>query len=302
MKPNPILKKLGFSEKDRIVIIHADDLGMCQASVSACRKLFEVKRISSAAVMVPCPWFLSAAGLVEADPDIDLGVHATLTSEWKSYRWRPISTSDPESGLIDGQGYFYHSSQLVQENADPLSVKHEINAQIDSAIKQGISPTHIDTHMGTVAHPKFMFDYINAGLSKKIPPMLFRLKKEEWVTVGLDKASAEIVETFLMNLENQGIPILDGMRTIPLDQPDNRYDQAVELFKSIPVGVTHFIIHPAEDTPEIRAITPDWRARVADFELFYDENIHKFLLNEGIHVIGYQNLKNIYPQSDIIIS
>ncbi len=291
MKPNPILKKLGFSDQDRVVIIHADDMGMCQASVSACKKLFEVKGISSAAIMVPCPWFLAAAKLTEENSDLDLGVHITLTSEWKSYRWGPISTRDLASGLIDEEGYFYHSSQQVQETASSEFVKNEINAQINRAIKQGISPTHIDTHMGTVAHPKFMFDYINAGLSRKIPPMLFRLKKEEWVTIGLDEASAEVVESYLMNLENQGVPMLDGMRTIPLDRPANRYNQAEDVFKSLPSGVFHFIIHPAEDTSELRSITPDWQARVADFELFSEEKIHTFLKNEGIHVIGYQDLK-----------
>ena len=177
MKPNPLLKKLGFSNTDRGIIIHADDLGMCQSTITACKELFEVSGISSAAIMVPCPWFLSAAKLQRDLQNVDIGVHITLTSEWKDYRWRPISTLDPESGLLDSQGFLYSKSDAFQKSANPIYVREEINSQINKAISEGISLTHIDTHMGAVAHPKFMFDYINAGLGRKIPPMLFGCRK-----------------------------------------------------------------------------------------------------------------------------
>lgn len=302
MNPNPALKKLGFSNIDRVVIIHADDLGMCQSTITACNVLFETSGISSAAVMVPCPWFLSAARLQEDLKDVDLGVHITLTSEWDDYRWRPISTSDRESGLFDSQGYFHSSSNEVQNNANPLFVREEMIAQINRALVEGIEPTHIDTHMGAVAHPKFMFDYINAGISRKIPPMLFRLTKDEWMNIGLDGVSASLIEKLLLNLEEQGVPLLDHLRSIPLDKPYNRFEQAVNIFESLPAGLTHFIIHPAEETPELKAITPDWESRVGDFHLFRDEAIHHFLRDNGIHIIGYEALKSIFPNSDIILS
>ena len=302
MNPNPLLKKLGFSNNDRVVIIHADDLGMCQSTITACKALFETSGITSAAVMVPCPWFLSAANLQEDLKYVDLGVHITLTSEWDEYRWRPISTSDKESGLFDTQGYFHSSSSEVQNNANPVFVREEMIAQINKAMVEGIVPTHIDTHMGAVAHPKFMFDYINAGISRKIPPMLFRLTKDEWVNIGLDDTSASIVEMFLKKLEEQGVPLLDHLRSIPLDRPDNRFEQAVNIFEKLPAGVTHFIIHPAEETPELKAITPDWQSRVGDYHLFRDRAIHHYLKDNGIQIIGYDALKHVFPNSDIILS
>lgn len=302
MNPNPLLKKLGFSNHDRVVIIHADDLGMCQSTITACNELFEMSGISSAAVMVPCPWFLSAARLQGEVKHVDLGVHVTLTSEWKEYRWRPISTNDIESGLFDTQGYFHARSKEVQNNGNPAFVREEINAQINKAISAGIVPTHIDTHMGAVAHPKFMFDYINAGLSRKIPPMLFRLTKNEWMNIGLDETSAAMVEMFLINLEQQGVPLLDHLRSIPLDMPDNRFEQAIDIFEALPPGITHFIIHPATETPELKAITPDWISRVSDFQLFRGKEIHNYMKNNGIHVVGYQNVKSAFPISDIILS
>lgn len=302
MNPNPLLKKLGFSNNDRVVIIHADDLGMCQSTITACKELFEMSGISSAAVMVPCPWFLSATRLQRDVENIDLGVHITLTSEWKEYRWRPISTIDVESGLFDSQGYFHKSSKGVQNYGNPVFVRDEMNAQINLAMSEGILPTHIDTHMGAVAHPKFMFDYINAGLSRKIPPMLFRLTKEEWMKIGLDESSATMVEMFLLSLEEQGIPLLDHLRSIPLEIPDNRLGQAKDIFQTLTPGITHFIIHPAFETPELKAITPDWMSRVGDYQLFREEEIHDYLKNIGIHVIGYQDVKSAFPISDIILS
>lgn len=302
MNPNPLLKKLGFSNDDRVVIIHADDVGMCQATISACEKLFLNVGITSAAVMVPCPWFLAAVDMINRLDKFDLGVHLTLTSEWDTFRWRPISSCDPVSGMIDSQGYFHKKSADVFELANETNVKIEINKQIDKAIEEGIVPTHIDTHMGSVAHPKFMFDYILAGVSRKIPPMVFRLTKDEWVKIGLDDQSATLIEGFLMNLEEQGIPLLDHLRSIPLDQPQNRFEQAKSIFKELPPGITHFIIHPAEETPEIKYITKDWECRVGDYQLFMEQKMQHFLKDQGINLIGYKEIKDKFPISDSILS
>ena len=111
MQPNPVLKKLGFSNDDRVIIIHTDDIGMCQASVDAFADLVDFGLISSGAVMVPCPWFLEAAKFAVAHPEADLGAHMTLTSEWETYRWGPVSTRDPETGLMDEEGFFHKRSE-----------------------------------------------------------------------------------------------------------------------------------------------------------------------------------------------
>ena len=302
MKPNPLLKKLGFSNDDRVVIIHADDLGMCQSTITACEKLFLGGGITSAAVIVPCPWFLAVVDMKNKLKNYDIGVHLTLTSEWNAYRWRPISTSDPQSGMIDSQVYFHKKSEDVFALANPGDVKIEMNKQIEKAIEEGIIPTHIDTHMGSVAHPKFMFDYIQAGVSRKIPLMVFRLTKEEWIIIGLDEPSATLIEGFLMNLEEQGVPLLDHLRSMPLDQPLNSYEQAKSVFSDLPAGITHFIIHPAEETPELKAITPDWECRVGDFQLFMEQKMHQYFKDHGIHLIGYNEIKTNFPISDSILS
>ena len=98
MQPNPVLKKLGLAPDDRVLIIHADDVGMCQASLAAYADLVDLGLVSSASTMVACPWFPATAAYCRehAGENVDMGVHTTLTSEFVGYRWGPISTRDAE--------------------------------------------------------------------------------------------------------------------------------------------------------------------------------------------------------------
>jgi predicted glycoside hydrolase/deacetylase ChbG (UPF0249 family) len=293
ISPNPVLKKLGLKNDDRVAIIHTDDIGMCQASVDAFADLNEVGIISSGAVMVPCPWFLHAAGYARQNEKADLGVHLTLTSEWSTYRWGPISTRDPASGLVDEEGYFYHRSEPAQEHGDPTAVEAELNAQVSRAIQAGIVPTHIDTHMGTVAHPKFMGIYVQLALKFHLPPMIFRLDEAGWLAAGLDPEFAKMAALFVQQLESSGLPLLDVLGGMPLDTDNDRLERTKQAFSDLKPGITHFIIHPSKDTPELRTITPDWRCRVADYRDFMNEELRRHIEKTGVHIIGYRAIKNL---------
>jgi len=293
--PNPVLKKLGLADNDRVVIIHTDDIGMCQASVEAFADLNEAGIISSGAVMVPCPWFLHAANYARQHPQVDLGIHLTLTSEWKTYRWGPVSTRDPASGMVDEEGYFYHLTAPAQEHGDPAAVELELTAQVERALKAGIVPTHIDTHMGVVAHPKFMNSYIPLARKHGLPPMLFRLDEAGWQAVGLEPEFAQLVVTFMQQLEESGMPLLDALGGMDLDTDENRLERTKQAFSDLQPGITHFIIHPSKDTPELRAITPDWRCRAADYQDFMNEELRQHIQKIGVHVIGYRALKELMP-------
>src|SRR5512133_2008357 len=122
MTPNPFLKKLGYSDTDRLVILHTDDIGMCQASLQAFQDLWDFGTISTGAVMVPCPWFPATAEFCRKHPEVDMGVHATLNAEWENYRWGPVSPRNPESGLMDKDGYLHQWHAGVFENAKPEAV------------------------------------------------------------------------------------------------------------------------------------------------------------------------------------
>ena len=301
MQPNPVLKKLGFADSARVVIIHVDDVGMCQASVDAFAELWDFGLVSSGAVMVPCPWFLEAAKYAREHPDADMGVHLTLTSEWETYRWRPISTLDPQTGLLDEAGFFHQRTQQVQEKADPEAVRTELVTQIERAKAAGMQPTHADTHMGTVAHTKFMQGYLQTAMEFEMPPMMLRMDKVGWQRVEseyegavIDQDTMAFVMQMINTLEEMGVPLLDNIEGMPLDSnPTQRLEEAKDLFNNLPSGITHLIIHAAKDTPELRAITPDWGCRVADYETFLKDELRRFINQIGVQVIGYRDLQQL---------
>ena len=294
MTPNPFLKKLGYSDTDRLVIIHTDDIGMCHASVQAFKDLWTFGTITSGAVMVPCPWFPAVAQMCRENPEIDMGVHATLNAEWESYRWGPVSTRDPESGLLDADGYFNQWHQAVYDNAKPEAVEREVNAQIERALAAGIDVTHVDSHMGTVMNPKFIQSYIQAAANRLLPNMLPRMDATGMDMVGMNADERQAYEPIMQQLESMGVPMLEGIVSMPLDQPNpnGQMNIAKDLLGNLPVGITHFIFHPSIDTAELRSIAPDWESRVSNYNTFMSDELKKFIEGEDIHLIGYRQIRD----------
>jgi predicted glycoside hydrolase/deacetylase ChbG (UPF0249 family) len=291
--PNPILKKLGLSYKDRVAVIHADDIGMCQATLPAISDLFDFGLVSSAAIMAPCPWFQGAARYAREHPEADFGVHLTLTSEWDHYRWAPLSTRDPASGLLDSEGYFPRTEASVQEAAAPEVVAVELEAQIQHALKAGIVPTHADAHMGTLFHPRYLSVYFEAALKHGLPPLMTRLGEDQLRDLGLDAETAAAVMGAAGAMEARGVPLYDQITGMPLDNHENRLETAQALFDALPAGLSYFILHPSVDTPELREIAPDWRCRVADYNTFSNPQLKKHIDGQGIHIIGFRKLQQL---------
>src|SRR3954470_8351299 len=127
MTSNPALRELGFSDGDRVVVVNADDVGMCGATVDAFFDLIDSGLASSGSAMVPCPWFPAVAARCRerAAGSVDIGVHLTLTCEWDLYRWGPLSTRDPRSGLVDDEGYFFRNADLWT-GLDPAAARTEM--------------------------------------------------------------------------------------------------------------------------------------------------------------------------------
>lgn len=217
MTPNPLLKKLGYSDTDRLVIIHTDDIGMCQASVQAFKDLWAFGTITSGAVMVPCPWFPATAQMCRENPEMDMGVHATLNAEWENYRWGPVSTRDQSSGLMDAQGYFHQENEIVYQNARPEAVVIEVNAQIEKALAAGIDVTHVDSHMGTILNSLFIQSYIQAAASRQLPNMLPRTNAKGIELMGVSSEELTMYEPIMAQLESMGIPMLEGIVSMPLE-------------------------------------------------------------------------------------
>jgi predicted glycoside hydrolase/deacetylase ChbG (UPF0249 family) len=291
MSPNPFLKKLGCSESDRLVIIHTDDIGMCHASVQAFRDLWAFGTITSGAVMVPCPWFPAVAQMCRENPEIDMGVHATLNAEWETYRWGPLSTREAGSGLMDEAGYFHQGHQAVYDNARPEAVAAEVNAQIERALAAGIDVTHVDSHMGTIMSLLFIHSYVQAAAGRLLPNLLQRTDAKGLEMMGGSPEERMAYAPVMQQLEAMGLPMMDGLFSMPLDQPEGQMEIAKDLLGNLPEGITHFILHPSIDAAELRAIAPDWESRVENYNTFMSDELKKFLEREDLRLIGYRDIR-----------
>jgi predicted glycoside hydrolase/deacetylase ChbG (UPF0249 family) len=290
---NPALKKLGFDKHDRALIIHADDLGMYHGAVPAFVDLLEFGLVSSAAVMVPCPWFQQVAAFCGEHPEIDMGVHLTLNSEWEEYRWGPISTRDPASGMLDGQGYFHPLVAATEAQADTQAVAAELRAQIARARGAGIDITHIDSHMGALARPRFVPLYIEMALENQVALPFRRGNQADPDAAGALHGLAAYDARLTPELEERGVPMIDALIGLPLGGPPDHVTIAKQMIDELQPGLTLMILHPSLDTPELRAMAPDWRSRVANYEALRSTEVRDHVRRSGVQIISYRPLRDL---------
>jgi hypothetical protein len=106
------------------------------------------------------------------------------------------------------------------------------------------------------------------------------------------------LEETVQELEARGIPLIDYATMLPLDQPQDRIAQARLMFEALPAGLTHFVLHPATDTPELRAIAPDWPSRVADYQAFASRELWEHVRRSGVQIIGYRELRGLIQEKE----
>src|SRR5438874_3027613 len=155
-----LLERLGYPPDAKLLIVHADDLGMAHSVNMASIKALETGLVSSASIMIPCPWFPEIAAYARSHPEADLGLHLTLTSEWSLYRWGPVLSKERAASLFDQNGYLYLTEDVAAAHISAREAEAEIRAQIERARAYGIQPTHLDSHMGTLYQNKELFDVL----------------------------------------------------------------------------------------------------------------------------------------------
>ncbi len=291
---NPYLRALGFGQDDRVAIIHADDIGMCHATIPILDDLF-AGSVTSCALMVPCPWFAEAAVWAATNSSADVGVHLTLTSEWDRYRWGPLSTIDPASGLLDADGFFFRSTAEAQAHAAPEAVGVELERQVARALAAGVAPTHVDSHMGTVFHPELLPYYLAAGANIGAPAMVPRASESAKRMAPTDNTAAWSL-TVTAELERAGLPLIDHIVGMPLDTVGDRVAIAKEILGDLPAGLSYVILHPAADTPELRAICDDAEARIADYHAFSGAAMRDMVRQSGVQTIGFGAIQRVLRQ------
>lgn len=278
-----LAERLGYSADTKLLIVHADDLGMAHSVNAASIKAFETGLVNSGSIMIPCPWVPEIAAYARKNPQADLGLHLTLTSEWRHFRWGPVVPKDRVISLLDSDGYFRLTESEAATYANVKEVELEIRGQIEWARRLGIQPTHLDSHMGTLYQTKDLFEtLLRVGRENKLP---VRISKE-W--------SSRI--PFLTSILKDDDVVIDRVLDInPEVKPDKWANFYSDALKNLKPGVTELVVHLAYDDAEMQAATfdhPDWGAawRQRDFDFFTSEAFRKLLSENQIKLITWREL------------
>jgi predicted glycoside hydrolase/deacetylase ChbG (UPF0249 family) len=238
--------------------------------------------------MMPCSWVSEMAEWAKAHPEKDLGLHLTLTSEWKHYRWRPLADQSRVKGLIDPEGYVWRDVRSTATHASAQEVEIELRAQIERAKLYGIQFTHVDTHMGTLyARPDYFEVYTKLAKEYNVPCMLPRPTPEAEAELKGYPITAEM----LKQKEASGHRLLDRLVTgVPGRNTQERRESYRKFIRELKPGVTKLIIHLAKDDAEIRSVTGSWEYRWADFQFWTSAEAKDLLAENHVRLFTYREL------------
>jgi predicted glycoside hydrolase/deacetylase ChbG (UPF0249 family) len=295
-----VAERLGYPAKSRLLVIHADDFGMMHTVNSAIEEALEKGWVTSASIMVPCPWFPEVAEWAKAHPNADLGIHITLNADWTTYRWRPVSTQAVGSSLIDPDGYLPLTTEFVGDHAKMSEVETQARAQIDKAQAAGIRLTHLDPHMGTIAStPSLLAVYVGLGNHYKLPVLL-----EPKTGMGIEAGSETPVGIdgmFNTTKLTQGSVLVDRILQMMPGIPQAQWvDAYKKMLEPLPPGTYELIVHLAHNDAEIQGATsdhPDWGAqwRQNDLDLVSNPEFQKFLKDQGFILVTWKDLAKAMP-------
>jgi predicted glycoside hydrolase/deacetylase ChbG (UPF0249 family) len=279
-----IQERLGYPATARLLILHADDVGMSHSVNRASLAALEKGWITSASILVVSPWFAEVATWARAHPDADLGIHLALNSEWTTLRWGPISGRSEVPTLLAPDGYLPLVTDGV-EKTNPREVERELRAQIDLARRSGVSITHLDSHMGALFRAEAPFNvYLALGESYGLPVLL-----ERAITPGATPPPAWAERARNVALVDRVLQMMPGVSR----------EQWVDAYKTMlaPLGpgVYELIVHLGYDDDEMRGATfdhPNWGAawRQWDFDLVRSAEFRDWLKEQGFQLITWREL------------
>jgi len=287
-------EKLGYPKGARVAMFHSDDLGMHIDGNNGTIKAVENGVVTSASTMMPCGWVTHWAAWLKENPDFDNGLHLTLTSEWKYFRWVPLSGGKQNPGLVDGNGYMWPAVAQVVGAAKPKEVEGEIRAQIQKARDMGIPVTHMDSHMGTLfGSEDFLKVYTKVGIQEQIPIMIMGGHMTETTKRYRTGQRKELALKYAKKAWDGGLPILDDLYTALTDIKDveEKKDKIKDLLKNQKPGVTMYIVHCTDPSPTFRNVSSSGDRRKSDMLALMDPEIRQFIEDEGIILTTWKEMK-----------
>ncbi len=288
--------KDGFDKNDKLLIVHADDVGMCHTENIATFQGFQNGVVSSCSLMMPCPWILEAVEFFKENPDYDHGIHSTLTSEWKLYRWGPVSSKGEVSTLLDEQGYL-HGEAKDAARASREEVETELRAQVKRALDLGLSPSHLDTHMGPVFfRPDLLETYVKVALDNGLIPMLIK-PTDEALEVA-KKMGVTISEGLVNMMSKSETPMLDNVIGLTFGSDlQERIKWFRNALKEIKPGtITQVVVHLGLPEEEMKAIIPAHGVtghvdRYLDYQLVTSKETLQIVEDLGFTLVGWKDLR-----------
>ncbi|MGA2609137.1 MAG: polysaccharide deacetylase family protein [Terriglobia bacterium] len=283
-----LAQRLGYPADAKLLVIHADDLAVAHSQDMASFEALNRGAVSSASIMVPCPWLTEVADYAKAHPDADLGLHLTLTSEWKNYKWGPIAPRDQVASLLDPQGYLYSDAGEAVRHIKPEEAEREVRAQVETALKMGIRPTHLDSHMGVLfTKPALVAVLVNVAHEYHLPFLMLKIPGTPPEMYAALKPTDVILDHVFM--------------AAPPIKSNEWLSYYTHILQTLPPGVSELIVHLAYDDAEMQAVTvehPDygsaWRQR--DFNVLTSPEFRKALGENHIVLLSWRNLGRLLPK------
>jgi predicted glycoside hydrolase/deacetylase ChbG (UPF0249 family) len=273
-------EQLGYDANTKLLIVHADDLAVAHSVDRASFDALDSRAVTAASIMVPCPWLTEVAAYAKEHPDADLGLHLTLTSEWKNYRWDPVARQ-ALPGLLAPDGNLWGGAASATQQGAPAEVETEIRAQIERAMKVGIRPTHVDSHMGVLFSPVYFPVYVKVAREYGIPFFMVRTPDAPTAFTNVLKETDILADSYVMAGEKANAA--------------SWRDFYASAIKSLKPGLTVMIVHLGHDDAELQAITEGhpaygsaWRQR--DYDLVMSPEFRKLLRDNQVKPIGWKEI------------
>jgi predicted glycoside hydrolase/deacetylase ChbG (UPF0249 family) len=283
-----IAERLGHPADAKLLILHADDLGVAHSVNAASFDALDSHAVSSASIMMPCPWVTEVAAYAKSHPDADLGLHLTLTSEWKTFRWGTVESRDKAPTLLDPSGMLWSETSAVAANAKPAEAEGEIRAQVDRAVALGIHPTHLDSHMGSLfSTPDLFATLAKVAHDHHLPFLAVRAMVERPELRAALSDKDIVVDAVVIATEKT-----------PRDRWKEFYLHAI---KGLKPGLSEMIVHLGHDDAELQAVTVDhepygsaWRER--DLSIVNDPDFKRALQDNQVIVIKWRDLQRLVTE------
>ena len=279
------------------LVIHADDVGMCHGANRAYVELSHFGTITSGSVMVPCPWFSEIAEIAAGDDSLDCGIHLTLNAEKEHYRWGPVSSVGPSSGLVDEHGLLWRTVAEVRRNAHPDAVEQEWRAQIERALAAGINVTHLDAHMGSALAPEWCDRYVAVGIEYGVPVLitdsLSAYGPNRHVASSEEaQAADDAINAAATTARAAGMPVFNVVLETDFSRPPHQLADYRGMLGNLDDSLVFCAFHPnAPGGAEIEVIEPDtFHVRTDEYELFGTADWKQWLTSQPYELASMADL------------